>query len=69
VTRTTTTRLIAEQSPNLNIRKRTRLALKPKLNPGRSLLPLCFLFEEINALKRQLKPEKTVSNKKRNKEG
>jgi hypothetical protein len=31
VTRTTTTRLIAEQSPNLNSRK--RLALKPKLDP------------------------------------
>jgi hypothetical protein len=30
---------------------------------------LAFLFEEINALKRQLKPEKTASIKKRNKEG
>jgi hypothetical protein len=39
VTRTTTTRLIAEQSPNLNSRKRTRLALKPKLDPERSLWP------------------------------
>jgi hypothetical protein len=26
---------------------------------------LGFLFEEINALKRQLKPEKTASSKKR----
>jgi hypothetical protein len=26
---------------------------------------LAFLFKEINALKRQLKPEKTVSSKKR----
>jgi hypothetical protein len=26
---------------------------------------LAFLFEEINALKRQLKPEKTASSKKR----
>jgi hypothetical protein len=26
---------------------------------------LVFLFEEINALKRQLKPEKTACNKKR----
>jgi hypothetical protein len=25
----------------------------------------CFIFEEINALKRQLKPEKTASSKKR----
>jgi hypothetical protein len=30
---------------------------------------LAFLFEEINALKRQLKPEKTTSSKNRNKEG
>jgi hypothetical protein len=28
---------------------------------------LSFLFEEINALKRQLKPEKTASSKKRKK--
>jgi hypothetical protein len=30
---------------------------------------LAFLFEEINALKRQLKPEKTASSKKSTKEG
>jgi hypothetical protein len=65
VTRTTITWLIAEQSPNLNSRKRTRLALKPKLDPERSLWPSCFLFKEINALKRQLKSEKTASSKKR----
>jgi hypothetical protein len=29
---------------------------------------LAFLFEEINALKRQLKPEKTTNSKKRNAE-
>jgi hypothetical protein len=28
-------------------------------------LAFLVLFEEINALKRQLKPEKTASNKKR----
>jgi hypothetical protein len=54
VTRTTTTQLIAEQLPNLNSRKTTRLALKPKLDPERSLWLLFFLFEEINTLKRQL---------------
>jgi hypothetical protein len=37
VTKTTTTRLIAKQLPNLNSRK--RLALKPKFNPERSLWP------------------------------
>jgi hypothetical protein len=68
VTRTTTTLLISEQSPNLNSRKRTRLALKLKLDPKRSL-SIFFLFEGNNALKRQLKPEKTASSKKRNKEG
>jgi hypothetical protein len=53
VARTTTTKLIEEQLPNLNNRKRH--ALKPKL----------VRFKEINALKRQLKPEETASNKKR----
>jgi hypothetical protein len=52
--------------PNLNSRK--RLALKPKLDPERSLWPSCFLFEEINALKRQLKPENTANSKKNTKE-
>jgi hypothetical protein len=37
VTRTTLTRLIAEQLPNLNSRK--KLNLKPKLDPERSLWP------------------------------
>jgi hypothetical protein len=50
VTRTTTIRLISEQLPNLNSRK--RLSLKSKLDLER-------------ALKRQLKPEKTASSKKR----
>jgi hypothetical protein len=58
---TTTTRLIAEQSLNLNRRK--RFDLKPKLDPERSLWP--SFFEEINAVKRKLKPEKTASSKKR----
>jgi hypothetical protein len=65
VTRTTTTWLIAEKLPNLNSRK--RLALKEaKAGPGKK--SLAFLFEEIDALKRQLKPEKTASSKRRNKE-
>jgi hypothetical protein len=40
----------------------------PKMDLERSLWPSCFLFEEINALKKQLKPEKTASSKKSNKE-
>jgi hypothetical protein len=59
------TRLIAEQSPNLNSRK--RLALKPKLDTDRSLWPSFFLSEEINAIKRQLKPEMSSISRKRNK--
>jgi hypothetical protein len=39
--------------------------LKPKLEPEKSLWPSCFLFEEINALKMQLKPENTENSKKR----
>jgi hypothetical protein len=65
VTRTTTTRLIAERLPNLISRK--RLALKTKAEPGKK--SLAFLFEEINALKRQLKPGKTARSKENNKEG
>jgi hypothetical protein len=42
-----------------------RLALKLNLELGRSLW---HFFEEINALKRQLKPEKTAKNKKSIKE-
>jgi hypothetical protein len=63
VTRTTTTRLIAEKSPNLNSRKKAHF--EAKAEPGKK--SLAFLFEEINALKRQLqlKPEKTASSKKR----
>jgi hypothetical protein len=38
-----------------------------KAGPRKMSLALCFLIEEINALKRQLKPEKTASSKKRNK--
>jgi hypothetical protein len=40
---------------------------KAKAGPGKK--SLAFLFEEINALKRELKPEKTASTKKRIKEG
>jgi hypothetical protein len=67
VTRTTTTRQIAEQSPNLNSRK--RLTLKPKLDQERSLWPSFLLFKEVNASERQLNSKKTASSKKRKEEG
>jgi hypothetical protein len=65
VTRTTTTWLIAEQLPNLNSRN-NKSCFESKSGPGKK--SLAFPFEEINALKRQLKPENTASSKKRNKE-
>jgi hypothetical protein len=39
--------------------------LEAKAGPGKKSLAFLVLFEEINALKRQLKPEKTTSSKKR----
>jgi hypothetical protein len=50
VTRTTTIQLVAEQSQNLNRIKK---------------LDFCFPLKEINALKLQLKTEKTASSQKR----
>jgi hypothetical protein len=49
--------------------KKKKDCFKGKAEPGKK--SLAFLFEEINALKRQLqlKPEKTANSKKRNKEG
>jgi hypothetical protein len=40
-----------------------------KLGSVTKSLTLCFILEEINALKRQLKPEKTISSKQSTKEG
>jgi hypothetical protein len=39
-----------------------------KAGPGKKLLTFLFRFEEIDALKRQLKPEKTECSKKRKSE-
>jgi hypothetical protein len=47
--------------------KKNKACFEAKAGPGKK--SLAFLFEEINALKRQLKPEKTASSKKRSKEG
>jgi hypothetical protein len=56
----TTTQLIAEQLSNSNIRKR----LASSYSWIRKTKNSAFFFEEINALKRQLKPEKTAGRKK-----
>jgi hypothetical protein len=45
--------------------KKNKACFEPKAGPRKKSLVFLFLFEEINALKRQLKPEKTASSKKR----
>jgi hypothetical protein len=45
--------------------KNNKACFKAKAGPGKKSLSLFFLFEEMNVLKRQLKPEKTESSKKR----
>jgi hypothetical protein len=49
--------------------KRNKACFEAKSGPGKKSLAFMFLFEEINALKRQLKPEKTKSSKKNTKQG
>jgi hypothetical protein len=45
--------------------KKNTACFEAKAGPGKKSLAFLFLFEEMNALKRQLKPEKTASSKKR----
>jgi hypothetical protein len=45
--------------------KNNKALFEAKTGPGKKSLASCVLFEEINALKMQLKPEKTASSKKR----
>jgi hypothetical protein len=47
--------------------KNNKALFDAKSGPG--MKSLAFLFEEINALKRYVKPEKTASSKKSNNEG
>jgi hypothetical protein len=44
--------------------KKRKACFEAKAGPGKKSLAFLCLFEEINALKRQLKPEKTASSKK-----
>jgi hypothetical protein len=50
--------------------KNNKACFEAKAGPGKQSLSFHCLFEEINALKSQLqlKPDKTASSKKRNKE-
>jgi hypothetical protein len=45
-------------------KKKKKSCFEAKAGPRKNSLAFFFLFEEINALKRQLKPEKTESSKK-----
>jgi hypothetical protein len=45
--------------------KKNKASFEAKARPGKKSLAFLFLFEETNALKRQLKPEKTAGSKKR----
>jgi hypothetical protein len=48
-------------------KQQKKACFEAKAVPGKKSLDSCFLFEEINALKRQLKPEKTASSSKKRK--
>jgi hypothetical protein len=45
--------------------QKNKAFFEAKAGRGKKYFPCRVLFEEINALKRQLKPEKTASSKKR----
>jgi hypothetical protein len=49
--------------------KTNKACFEAKAGSGKKSLALLVLFKEINALKRQLKPEKTASSKNSTKEG
>jgi hypothetical protein len=46
-------------------KQRKEACFEAKSGSGKKSYASCFLFEEIYSLKRQLKPEKTASTKKR----
>jgi hypothetical protein len=52
----------------LKQQKKNKAYFEAKAGPRKKSLAFVFLFEEINAIKRQLKPEKTASSKKITKE-
>jgi hypothetical protein len=52
----------------VELKQQKKACFEAKAGPEKKYLALLFLFEGINAFKRQLKPEKTASSKKRTKE-
>jgi hypothetical protein len=53
----------------VKFKQQKKACFETKCEPGKKSLAFLFLFEEIHALKRQVKPEKTASSKKKIKEG
>jgi hypothetical protein len=51
------------------LKKQKKACFEAKAGPEKKSLAFLAIFEEINALKRQLKPEKNESSKKSTKEG
>jgi hypothetical protein len=46
-------------------KQQKKACLEAKDGPGKNSLAFIFLFEEVNALKRQLKPRTSANSKKR----
>jgi hypothetical protein len=57
----------ADCRANAKFKQQKKAHFETKAGPGKE--SLAFLFEEIHALKRQLRPEKTASSKKRKEQG
>jgi hypothetical protein len=50
-------------------KQQKKACFEAKAEPGKKSLAFLVLFEETNALERQLKPEKTASSKKSTMDG
>jgi hypothetical protein len=50
-------------------KQQNKAHFEAKAGFGDNSMAFCFIFEEINALKRQLKPENSASSKKRKEKG
>jgi hypothetical protein len=59
----------AEYRAIAKFKQQKKACFEAKAGPGKNSLTFLVLLEEINALKRQLKPEKTASSKEATKEG
>jgi hypothetical protein len=55
----------ADCRANAKFKQQKKACFEAKAGPGKKSLAFYFLFKEINAFKRQMKPEKTASSQKR----